>query len=51
MTLDEAIKHCEEVAMSNETCSECSKQHAQLKEWLIELRELRKMQTNSIENG
>ena len=53
MTLDEAIKHCEEVAEENEkkarklndgTMStrikyeECAKEHRQLAEWLRELR-------------
>lgn len=46
MNLDEAIKHCEEVALSKEICSKCSEQHLQLKEWLIELKELRKQMKN-----
>lgn len=37
MTLDEAIKHCEEKS----DCSECSKEHQQLAEWLKELKKLR----------
>ena len=56
MTLDEAIKHCEEVAKDrNETanltpteygdyinsCRECAKEHEQLAEWLRELRRIR----------
>lgn len=54
MNLDEAIKHCEEVAekydtelnlincgISNESCDnclECAKEHRQLAEWLRELK-------------
>lgn len=38
MTLDEAIKHCQERVCDN---SECSLEHKQLAEWLIELKELR----------
>ncbi|GLI57699.1 hypothetical protein PM10SUCC1_32130 [Propionigenium maris DSM 9537] len=39
MTLDEAIRHAEEVSKSE--CSECSLEHKQLAEWLIELKEFR----------
>lgn len=41
MTLDEAIKHCEEVAdydCYNENQLECAKDHWQLAEWLRELK-------------
>lgn len=55
MTLDEAIKHCEEKAkeirwqalkerMDIEgvaECEECAEEHEQLAEWLKELKELR----------
>jgi hypothetical protein len=57
-TLDEAIKHCEEVAEKNERqasyfhnkegnpfyedCIKCAKEHRQLAEWLRELEQLRK---------
>lgn len=37
LTLDEAIKHCQEKA----DCSECGKEHKQLAEWLIELKQLK----------
>ena len=37
MTLDEAIKHCEEVADSK--CDECGAEHRQLAEWLRELKQ------------
>ena len=42
MTLDEAIKHCEEVAenVMHEN-AECAAEHRQLAEWLRELKELR----------
>jgi hypothetical protein len=39
MTLDEAIQHTLEVANSETTCDECRKEHMQLAEWLMELRE------------
>lgn len=52
MTLDEAIKHCEEVAenqewlsesydddsMGTKLCKECAKEHRQLAEWLKKLK-------------
>lgn len=44
MNLDEAIKHCEEVALS---CSndekKCALEHVQLMQWLKELRVLRQL--------
>ena len=39
MTLDEAIKHCEEVADTK--CNECGNEHRQLAEWLKELKQLK----------
>ena len=55
MTLDEAIKHAEEVAKEKEeqaweaqlqeeyiTCKDCAKEHRQLAKWLKELKQLRK---------
>ena len=39
MTLDEAIEHAEERA--HQDCTECVKEHAQLAEWLRELKERR----------
>lgn len=53
MTIDEAIKHCEEVAERyermedshddklKEECLQCAAEHRQLAEWLRELKELR----------
>ena len=43
MTLDEAIKHCNEVAkaISASGCEECAKEHKQLANWLIELKAYR----------
>ena len=57
MTIDEAIKHCEEVAWENDkkamcveeayqtteqqNCEQCAADHRQLAEWLRELKELR----------
>ena len=54
MTLDETIKHCEQIAVANEAhaqdsmgkggyeeraCIECASEHRQLVEWLKELKE------------
>ena len=39
MTIEEAIKHCEEVADSK--CDVCGAEHRQLAEWLKELKERR----------
>ena len=60
MTLDEAIKHCEEVAEEKEaqaweaqlqeeyrtikSCKGCAEEHRQLAEWLKELKQLRKQE-------
>lgn len=54
MTLDEAIKHCEEIAQDNENlshtlwdskekarCEDCASEHRQLVEWLKELKTYR----------
>lgn len=40
MTLDEAIRHCDEVVS---TCQnyDCITDHYQLRNWLVELRKLR----------
>lgn len=42
MTIDEAIKHCKEIACEH---NECANQHKQLAEWLNELKELRSQNT------
>lgn len=42
MTLEEAIKHCEQKACNH---SACAKEHEQLAEWLKELQALRKIIT------
>ena len=39
MTLDEAIKHCYEVA--DRKCDDCGKEHLQLAKWLEELRDFK----------
>ena len=58
MTLDEAIKHCEEVAEENQAivdscdyygenmakCEECAKEHRQLATWLRELKAYKEQQ-------
>ena len=42
MTLEEAIKHAQDVAENNSgTCEECIQEHKQLAEWLEELKHLR----------
>lgn len=40
MTLQEAINHA--LKRATEDCSECAKEHKQLADWLIELRDVRK---------
>jgi hypothetical protein len=42
MTLEEAIKHCLEVAKETD-CKECSEEHKQLAKWLEELKQYKKM--------
>lgn len=53
MTIDEAIKHSEEVAEEHtnyncyggfESCDECAKEHRQLVNWLKELKQLREQE-------
>ena len=42
MTLDEAIKHCEDVANDRAGCAnDCVEEHGQLVEWLKELKAYR----------
>ena len=42
MTIDEAIKHCIEVAEDRAGCAEdCVSEHRQLAKWLIELKAVR----------
>lgn len=48
MTLDEAIKHAEEVAESR--CDECGAEHKQLAKWLKELKAYRDKRGISIED-
>lgn len=40
MSLDDAIQHCEEVLPLAET-SQCAREHMQLRNWLIELKNYR----------
>ena len=42
VTLDEAIKHCEEKVRDESICKECRADHKQLAAWLVELKRLRK---------
>ena len=48
MTLDEAIKHAEEVAEEQEKLGKCAEEHRQLAEWLRELRVLRTKEENEM---
>ena len=41
MTIDEAIKHCEDKSRDESICKECRADHKQLAKWLKELRKLR----------
>lgn len=43
MTLEEAILHCEEKMKDNSICNKCREEHRQLRDWLEELREYRKI--------
>lgn len=45
MTLDDAIKHCQQIAKESD-CSECANEHKQLAQWLQELKEFKKIHTN-----
>lgn len=40
MGLDEAIRHSLDVAIND--CTECGREHEQLDQWLMELRDIRK---------
>ena len=46
MTIDEAIRHCEEKAREL-GCTECAQEHRQLAGWLRELKFRRKQQLKS----
>lgn len=48
MTLNDAIKHALEKAKGD--CN-CSKDHAQLADWLKELKDLKKIYKNGRKNG
>lgn len=42
MTLDEAIRYCDEKAKEpNCKCKACAEEHIQLRDWLVELRQRR----------
>ena len=63
MTLDEAIKHCEEIAEGyermedshddklREECLQCATDHRQLAEWLTELKERRAADVQPVKRG
>ena len=59
MTLDEAIRHCEEVAekycekvedglTADDFCDSCASEHRQLAEWLKELKTRREIDHNLV---
>lgn len=63
MTIDEAIKHCEEVATEKEDnarwkltptfqdeCIQCAADHRQLAEWLTELKEAKRLLKAAVED-
>ena len=49
MEIEEAIKHCREVASNQNTCKECSNEHLQLLEWLVELQQLREFRKEIVQ--
>lgn len=49
MTIDEAIRHCEEVAEKMNDC-ECAADHRQLAEWLTELKEAKRLLKAAVED-
>lgn len=48
MTLDEAIKHCREKAAIE--CGQCAAEHAELAEWLLELKNWREQNNYAYPN-
>jgi hypothetical protein len=66
MTLDEAIRHCEEVAWENDkkamcieeayqtteqqNCEQCAADHRQLAKWLTELKEAKRLLKAAVED-
>lgn len=55
LTLDEAIKHCEEKAKEllkerGDDCFECAQEHMQLAMWLTELKRYRELHSFTIPN-
>ena len=49
MQIEEAIKHCYDIANQSDTCDGCRDNHLQLAHWLEELISLRKILSNSKE--
>ncbi len=42
ISLDEAIIHAQEASQREDLCAECRKEHEQLANWLIELRDYKR---------
>lgn len=49
MTIEEAIKHIDEVVSNGAMCEECNKEHLQLKQWLLENIELKKLNASLVD--
>ena len=48
MTIEDAIKHIDEVVSNGAMCAECCSEHLQLKQWLLENIELKKQVTSLV---
>ena len=48
MTIEEAIKHIDEVVSNGAMCEECCNEHLQLKQWLLENIELKKLNASLV---
>ena len=51
MTIEDAIKHIDEVVSNGSMCAECCNEHLQLKQWLLENIELKKQVTSLIDEN
>ena len=49
MTIEEAIKHIDEVVSNGAMCEECCNEHLQLKQWLLENIELKKLNVSLVD--
>lgn len=51
MSIEEAIKHIDEVVSNGAMCEECNKEHLQLKQWLLENIELKKQVASLVDEN